>query len=122
MRKGQALITLLVFTIIVLTIGVGSAAMLVVNLQSSQKQEVSLDALSVAESGADNALLRLLRNPNYSGETLTVGSGTSEVVVSGSGTKTIVSTGTVGSHVRKIQVTAGYVNNILTVLSWEETF
>jgi len=122
MKKGQALITLLVFAIIVLTIGAGSAAVLVVNMQSGQKQQIAFEAHAVAESGAENALLRLLRNPNYSGETLVVGNGTATITITGAATKTILSTGVVDDHIRKIQVTAGYVNNILTVLTWKEVF
>jgi hypothetical protein len=79
-------------------------------------------AFQVAESGAENAIIRLLRDPNYTGETLTVGTGTAVITVTGTTTKTIISSGTNGSYLRKVQIVVGYVNNVLTISSWEEVY
>ena len=76
----------------------------------------------MAESGAENALLRLLRDPSYTGETLTIDTGTVTVVVTGAATKTITSTATSGNFVRKVQVVAGYTNGIFSITSWQEVF
>lgn len=121
-QNGQTLVMLLVFVIIAITITSTAAIVVAINALGSQKMHQSLNAFYAAESGAENALLRLLRDPNYSGETLTVGDGLTTITVTGSSTKTINVTGTNGNFQRKIQVVASYVNNVLTVVSWKEVF
>jgi hypothetical protein len=98
-----------------------ATAVTLVNSQTSSKYSLGQEALRYAETGADNALQRLLRDPNYTGETLSVGTGTATITVSGSGTKTIVSEGVSGSFRRRVQVTATQASNTLTVTSWTET-
>ena len=89
------------------------------NLGNVQRVEMGTDILLAAESGAENALMRLLRNPNYSGETFTVDQATVTITVNGS---SIVSSATDGKFTRKIQVDTVYTNNILAVSSWREIF
>ncbi len=121
--KGQALITLLFFMIIALTITSASVVMILVNSLSGAKLQQGEIAYHVAQSGADNAVLRLLRNPGYTGETdLAVGSGLVDIEVTGAGPYTIISTGTVGNFSKKVAVTATYVDNLLTVTSQKEVF
>lgn len=120
--KGQALISLLFFTIVTVTIASAAVVINLVNaLGTSTFQQGEL-AFYTAETGAENALLRLLRDPNYSGETLTVAEGSATVIVSGTGEKTIVSKGRVGNFQRTIQVNVQLANNTLSVLSWKEIF
>ncbi len=121
-QGGQALVTLLFFMVIALTITTTAILVMAINSLTASKLEQGSTAYSVAESGIENALLRLLRNPNYTGETLVVGSGSAQIVVTGTTTKTITSTGTSGNFVRKIQVLVGYTNNILSITSWKETY
>ncbi len=92
-----------------------AATMILVNSSlNATKMEVGASAIQVAESGVDNALIRLLRDPTYTGEVMTVGTGTATVVVSTVGSVvTITSTGRVGSSTRKISVNAGYSNGYL---------
>ncbi len=121
-QKGQVLVTLLFFMVIAIIIT--SAAVVVIfinNLSGTSLQQGNL-SYYVAESGIENALLRLLRDPNYPGETLTIGSGTAVISVTGVNPKIATATGTLGNFVRKIQVTANYTNNILTVTSWKEIY
>lgn len=117
-RKGQVLVSLLVFMTVGVIITSAAVVYIIVNTQGSSKFSLGEEAIKIAESGAENAVLRLMRDPSYSGETLTVGSGTATVTVSGSSTKTIISSGTSGSFSRKVQVDGVYVNNIFTVSSW----
>ncbi|MBI2405013.1 hypothetical protein HYV22_02435 [Candidatus Gottesmanbacteria bacterium] len=72
--------------------------------------------------GAENALLRLLRMPTYTGETLTIATGSVTVGVTGGDTKTIVSRGTIGNVTRTVQVIVSFVNGIWTIASWKEVF
>lgn len=78
-------------------------------------------ALTVAESGAENAILRLLRDPSYTGESdLPIGPGTATIGVTGVSPKIITSTGTVGTLVRRVQVVVTTSGGQLTVSSWQE--
>jgi hypothetical protein len=119
-QSGQSLVMLLIFMIIALTITSAAIAMIVINTRTTGKFALGTVAYYAAESGAENAILRLLRNPNYSGETMAVGDGSAVITVSGVDPKTITSVGVVGDARRTIQVVAGYTNNILTVSSWKE--
>ena len=121
-QKGQALIILLFFILVSIMVTSSAVILAFVNSQASSKVEVGGSAYNVAQSGAENAVLRLLRDPTYSSEpALVIGGGTAAISVSTAGsTKTIVSTGTVGNFIRKIQVVADYTNNKLTISSWKE--
>lgn len=119
-NKGQALITLLIFVIISVIITSAAVIIIAINTRGAFELEQGTLVYYIAESGAENALLRLLRNPSYTGEVLTVGDGTATILVTVTDPKTITVTGTVGNFSRKVQVVAGYTDNILTVNSWKE--
>lgn len=119
-QSGQSLVMLLIFMIIALTITSAAIAMIVINTRTTGKFAVGTIAYYAAESGAENAVLRLLRNPNYSGESMIVGDGSAIITVTGTDPKTITSIGIVGNSSRTIQVIAGYVDNRFTISSWQE--
>ncbi len=120
-QSGQMLVALLSFMAMGITLTTAATAITIANTQTSSKYALGQDALSVAESGADNAILRLTRDPTYTGETLTVGTGTATITVSGVSPKTITSVGLSGRFRRTIIVTATQTSNVLTVTSWIET-
>jgi hypothetical protein len=119
-QSGQALIVLLFFMIIAITLSTTAIAVVANNSLSVTRTEESAHALEIAEAGAQNALIRLIRNPAYGGETLTVGGGSATVIVTGTSTKKILSTGINGSFTRKIQELATFSGGILSVTSWQE--
>ena len=121
-QKGQTLVTLLFFMAIAFTVTTGAVIVVFANTTGQTKIQQSQSAYYTAEGGAENALMRLLRDPTYTGETMAVGEGTAVVSITGSGPYTITSMGTVGNFVRKVQVIASYTNNILAVQSWKELF
>lgn len=118
-KTGQALVTLLVFIAVATTITAAATTVTLINSQTTGKFAQGESALTIAQAGADNAILRLLRNPSYLGEVLTVGSGTATITVSGSSVKTITSVGQDGNFIRKIQVVGTYVNNTFAISSWD---
>jgi hypothetical protein len=126
--KGQALVTLIFFTIIATTVTTAAILVIMVNSISGTRLQEGSIAYQVAQSGVDNALIRILRNPNgYSGETdLVVGGGTADIIVSGAGTASdpyiITSTGKKGSYIKKIEVRATYENDEFEVMSQKEVF
>ncbi len=119
-QKGQTLVALLFFMVITITIVSAAVVAIFVNVTSTGKMQGSEAAYYIAESGAEEALINLLRNPTYSGGTIAVGEGEAVITVNGDDPKNIRSSGTVGNHKRTIEVMAGYTDNILRVLSWNE--
>lgn len=119
LQRGHALITLLFFTIIGMSVIASATAVLIANSISTTITDHGQVAYYYAESGAEDALLRLLRNPTYSGsyQTLPAGEGYAYVTVNSG---VIVSIGTSGNTVRKIQVQTTYSQGIVTILSWKE--
>lgn len=127
LQQGQALITLLFFTVIGVTVTSAAVVILFLNSRSVTAQQQGELAYQIAESGAENALLRVLRTPtSYIGETMDVGSGSAEITVNGNGTVAspyvIVSTGTTGTFQRQVEIQAKYQDNLLEVTSHKEIF
>lgn len=116
--RGQALVTLLFFVIIGVSVVAGAAAVVYTNVLAASTVEQGEGAYYVAQSGIEEGLLQLLRNPNYAGETLPVGSGSVTIQVASG---TITATGTLGNSSRKIQVQTVYnTNGQLTIVTWKE--
>ena len=120
LKRGQALVVLIVFVAIATVITSSAVVVTVVNSRLAADQTVRVSAFSAAEAGASEAILAILRNPNYSGGTLTVGSAVATITVSGSPTVTIVSTGSAGNFVKKVQVTGMYTGNVFAISAWSE--
>ncbi len=123
-QRGQALITLLFFTLIAVTVTAGSVAVLFSNALSATRFQEGSIAYGIAQSGIDNAILRLLRDPNYTGEVIAIdgGSVAVQVVYNGGSSYTITSKGTIGNLLRQIQVSVTYNNSLLTITSRKEVF
>lgn len=121
-QRGQALVTLLIFMVVAIIVTSAAVVVIFVNSLSSSKLVVGELAYYAAESGAENAILRLLRNPNYTGETLQIDQGSATITITGTDPKTITSVGNFGNFSRTIEIVVGYTNNILTVSSWKEVF
>lgn len=120
LKSGQALVMLLVFVTVASVITSALVMIMIAGTEATTDFENGNYALSIAESGAENAILKILRNPNYTGEILTIGSGTDTITVSGASVKTIISAAKIGNYVRKIQVIGTFTNNKYSVSSWSE--
>jgi hypothetical protein len=124
-NSGTSLISLLLIAVIGLTIAGGATMMVIINSQSGLKFQESTLAYALAQSGADNAMLRLLRDPSYIGESnLQMDGGTVDIAVSNINGGFIATTsGRVGNYIRKIQIRARYdENHVLVVDSRKEIF
>ena len=82
--SGQALVMLLVFVAAGVMITMVAVSLALVNYQLSAKQAQGEHAYFLAESGAENALIRLLRDSSYLGETMSFDGGTITATISGS--------------------------------------
>ena len=113
---------LLVFMAIALTITSASLYVLLNSFDSGIKRSDGILAFDIAESGAENGLLRLVRNPNYTSETITVGEGNATILVTPGNPIVITSTGKVRNTMRKVQLQIVYNIGILNVISWKEIY
>lgn len=118
--RGQALVMLLFYVVIGLTLISVSIALSISNSLTTMQEEEGNHALEIAESGVENALLRIVRDLEYPGETLTVGDGSATVTVSGINTKTIQSVGIVNGFHRELEVVVTVNNGVITLVSWQE--
>ena len=118
--RGQALITLLFFVLISLTITSAAIIIIIINSITAGKFQEGVLAHAAAESGMENALLRVLRDPDYAGETIAVGSSTVTITVVGANPKTVTSVGQNGNFERTIQAELSYSSGFYTVSNWKE--
>lgn len=119
-ERGQALVTLLYIIMIGTAITSAVVIIMLVNIMGGGTMQQGELAYYAAESGIENALLNLLRNPSYSGETINLGSGSVTTEVTSQNPLTIVATGKYYNTARKIQVQTVYNNNVLSISSWKE--
>jgi hypothetical protein len=121
-ERGQTLVTLVVFVAIALAVTSAATTILLNTMEEGTKHSDGLLALNIAESGAENGLLRLVRNPNYTGETLSVGDGNAVISVVPGNPTTITSIGKVRNNVKKIQLGIVYNIGIINIVSWKEIY
>jgi hypothetical protein len=131
-QSGFALITMLVFMVIGITVISAAAMVVTTSILAGSNSELGMKAYYVAESGAQDAMLRLLRNPNLvtiTPYTMTTDDGTATITITnstsgGTITDTITSIGTIvtttGTTTKKIQVITNYTNGQYTTASWNE--
>lgn len=120
-NNGQALVVLLVFMVVAIVMTTMAVALVIINATAASQVEQGDMAWKLAESGAENALLRLVRDPAYTGtESLTIGDGTVTATVSGTNPIIITSSGVQGQFVRVASVSADFVDTVLTIQRWRE--
>ena len=119
-QNGQTLIILLTYMIIAIIITTASIALVINSSKGTDKVYQGANSLDIAESGAETAMIKLLRDPDYTGETLTVGNGQAVITITGNNPKTILSRGTLNNFTRTVQVIVDTSNNTLTATSWKE--
>lgn len=119
-QQGQTLVILLTYIIIAIIVTTSSIALVLNSSGGTDKAYQGANSLDIAESGAETAMIKLLRDPAYVGETLTIGQGQAVITVSGSNPKTILSKGTLNNFTRTIQVIVDTSNNTITATSWKE--
>lgn len=123
LKKGQTLITLLIFILVAITIATTSVSILISNAQNTSGTSQSIEAYYAAEAGIENASMRLLRDPEYTGEVLQISSDVSATIsVSHNGHYEVISSGKSGGIIRVIQANLDYTNNILQVVAWKEIY
>src|SRR5260221_74689 len=118
-QDGQALISLMFCVIIAMFLISAAIVIMIVSSESTGKLEGKEMATRVAESGIEDGLIKLLRDPTFNNETLTLPDGVATVTVNGS---VITSSGVSGKFNEKTEVTTSFANNIMSVVSWKEIY
>ncbi len=118
---GQILTSVIVFMAFGLSVIALSSVLTVINIQNTAKISQSAQALNYAEAGAEEAVLRLIRDPAYLGGTLLIDSVSVSISITGDVvTKTIISTAGYNGFTKKIQAQVNLANNKLTLVSWKQ--
>ena len=120
-QKGQALVSLLI--IIAVSILAVTSAIVSASLSSTTAITTISDKVYYsAETGAEEALIKLLRDPTYSGGNFNIDGVDVNIIVSSPSPteRNISSDATINNVKRKIAVRANFINNTLTVTEWKE--
>lgn len=123
-QSGQALVGLLAFMAIGAIVISAAVVVTLINSQATGSYALSEQLFSLGESGAEDANLRLLRNPNFSNSTTTysVFDPVISVIIGASGglSKTITVTAQLDGMVRKFQTTGSFSGTVFTPSAWQE--
>lgn len=114
-QKGQALIMVILIGIIALIAVVSAATLVISELKKNTAVSFGVSQYQITYGALENALMRLLRDPNYTGETVMLGSSTCVVTVSGSLAKTVEVRCSDGTYSRKIGATVTFTNGVMAV-------
>lgn len=113
------MIAMLYIMMIGILVTTGAVYALISNTQSSTLYESGTQSYAAAENGIENALLRLIRNPAYPGETFVMDGDQSAVVtVSTSSGIIITSSGTYGNTLKQVEAKVHYNGGTLIIDSW----
>ncbi|MBI2036445.1 hypothetical protein HYT17_02355 [Candidatus Microgenomates bacterium] len=114
-QKGQALIMVILIGIIALIAVVSAATLVISELKKNTAVSFGVSQYQTTYGALENALMRLLRNPNYTGETVILGSSTCTITVVGSSPKTVESRCSDGKYSRKIGAQVTFTGGVMTV-------
>ena len=120
-QRGQTIVALLLFILLGITLTFTATLVVLTNIRADSALQNGEIALQNAQAGVENALIRLDRDNTYSGETMTLTSGTVTITVSGTSPKTITSVGSYGNLVRTVTATATVSSSVVTLTGWSET-
>jgi hypothetical protein len=121
-EKGvAALLLVMIISVAALLMAVGAARLGMGELESGDVSQKADETYYIGDSCVAEALERLRVNPNYTGGTLSLGSGSCILTVVASGSvKTITANATVGQYNKKIQISATLGAAGITINSWSE--
>jgi len=121
-ESGHTLVTILVFTVVALAVVTASVNAIITITRSTAVLERHIIVTQAAESGIENAILRLLRDPSYNGEILTINDITVIITLAGSDPKVISASSQYFGEKQTIEVTVTYNENRLTISSWNYVY
>lgn len=124
-QSGQTLIVLLFIVLVGIIVTLAATIILGINSIAVGKFTQGEIARQLAESGAEDSLIQLLRDKSYAVVNKDIGANPDKVTVTVTQGNPIVidSIGKSGDFNRKVRVTVTFDSNgVLTVGSWKEVF
>lgn len=122
-QSGQSLVLLLFFVLMAMTFTATAIILMVVGSGSITTLHNGIETRQIADSAAEDALLRLIRDPFYAGETYNIGDVAITIsVTNGATSKTVNAQAVLGDATREVEVLADYTDNVLRVTSWREIY
>lgn len=117
-QSGQALVMLLFFIMIGITITSTAVFVVINNSLATTDTEQGEIARELAETGAENALLQIIRG-NFANENISTPDGSVAISITNGANITIDSVGSSGNYVKHVRVMASKDGKI-DVTSWKE--
>ena len=120
--RGNVTVTILVLMVMLIITVTAAVSVGIASIRDNLRYNSGENALVIAQSGVENSILRLLRDPSYtvSNANLPVGTGYATITVSGSNPKTITSIGTIGDFRRTLVANVTISGGQLIINSWIE--
>lgn len=119
-QRGQALIMVILIGLLALGAVVSATTLVVSELRKNIETNSGIVEYEITYGALENALLRLLRDPSYANETVTLDSATCYITVSSGASQTVEARCTNGNYVRKLNATVMFFNGIMTVSNVSE--
>ena len=114
-KKGQALVPILIIILTIITLGVGTLYISIGGLLLSSYSASGETVLMAAEGALENGLLRILRSPNYSGESLQVNGLDCTITVNGLSPQVVSAQCVSDLVIRKLQAEVTFINGEMIV-------
>lgn len=114
-QQGQALIMIILIGMIALLAVISATTLVISELKKNIATAYGVSQYEITYGALENAFMRLLRNPNYTGETVVLSGSTCYITVTGASTKTVEARCSNGSYVRKIEATVVFANGLMSV-------
>lgn len=114
-QQGQALIMVILIGVISIIAVVSASTLVISELKKNTATASGVAQYAVTYGALENAFMRLLRDPNYSGETVTLGTSTCYITATSGLTKTVDVRCTNGQYVRKLGATVIFSGGTMSV-------
>ena len=121
-EKGQSLVLLLIFVLMAMTFAITAILTTIVNSGSVTTMQRGIEVRELADSGVENALLELIRDPSYAGEDYLLDGVDISTSITEGLQKTITVEATESDITRTVEVLIDYTDNVLSVVSWKEIY
>lgn len=118
--KGQALLPLLIIIVIVLSLGTIAVELAISNILVDRYLQESLIGYATTEAALENGLLRILRHPEYAGESLQIENSSCTITIAGNWPKTITAVCDNTQRIRKLEAEVNFVSGVLQVIHIQE--
>lgn len=119
-QSGHVTVALLIITVVGIVVSTALVGMVAVSALGTYRFQAGSSVIAAAEGGLENAILRLLRDSSYTGETTTISGVPVTIEVSGTDPLVAVATARSGQFYRAMAAELTIVNGLVSVSDWYE--